>query len=203
MASPQTKTPPKTQKNQRLYPQAFKTQEILDLTTEETQSVDTSTDSFETIPPSIQFITQKRKRPYNSPPPQRKREKSIQWKPAETQQFQPQYPSNFLFNIPQQGTQDTSTLAIHPKMTPNFLQPSQQTIANMSPLFPTSSLLQTNSHNPNWHNQSNLTHPIAPNTNWNTQTSHITMLNQNPFQLFKPNNTSDNPFATTGSQQSS
>jgi hypothetical protein len=153
-------------------------QDILDLTNEDSQSTDTSVDSLEAIPTSFPHNTQKRKRLTDFPSPQKRRGKSIQWRPAETQQFQPHYPSNFLLNVAQTHGPHSQNYNTQTN-TPNaFYQLTHQ------PLFPTSTLLQ----------------PLTPSNTWYNPSSQITTSRSNPFQHPIQNNP-NNPFITTGLQR--
>jgi len=147
-------------------------QDILDLTTEDSQSTDTSVDSLEAIPTSFPQNTQKRKRLTDFPSPQKRRGKSIQWRPAETQQFQPHYPSNFLLNVAQTHGPHSQNYNTQTN-TPNaFYQLTHQS------LFPTSTLLQ----------------PLTPSNTWYNPSSQITTSRSNPFQhpiQNNPNNPAD------------
>jgi len=132
-------TPPKSQTLQRNQQKPYNTQGILDLTVEDAQPINASTESDEQIPSSIQFSNQKRKRILYSPPPP-KQIKFVQWKPAEMQQFQPQYPSNLLFDTSPKyhdiQTLNTST-GLTLATTPFFHLAPQTSIATMTPTFPT------------------------------------------------------------------
>jgi hypothetical protein len=156
-------------------------QDILDLTTEDSQSTDTSINSLEAIPTSFLYNMQKRKRLADSPPPQKRRGKSIQWRPAETQQCQPHYPSNFLLNIAQPHGPHSQNYNTQTNAPNAFYQLTHQ------PLFPTSTLLQ----------------PLTPSNTWYNPLSQITTSRSNPFQHPIQNNSNNNPFITTGQQRPS